>query len=432
MQTNVEVRTETRRGRSRVMRSPLRQGCERILRGGVWAGFHLAAGRQRWIAPLEEADLLRTAQRSAGGGTFADTSFLEGLRSLLQSLQNGTQLNLLGQITARQNILRLLANLLRLEQDRVRYPEIPAQEVPRPVFITGLPRSGSTLLHRLLAEDPASRVPQNWEMLDPSPPPERVTYARDPRIAGVERKMHWFHFLAPRFRRIHDSDARSPEECVMILAHSFLATQFCSMFGVPSYQAWLSRQSLVPAYRLHRRFLQHLQVHCAGDRWVLKAPTHLLGLRALLEVYPDACVIMTHREPLEVLASEASLQTTLRGIFTRKADPLAIGREVTESIAAAIRRGLEVRDQGCAPPEQFVDVRYPDLMRDPIGAVRGIYGHFGLRLTQDAEARMRSFLARHPKDRHGTHAYSLGAFGLEAAEETERYAAYRDRFALHG
>src|SRR5262249_19724175 len=152
-----------------------------------------------------------------------------------------------------------------------RYPEIAAQTIDRPIVITGLPRSGSTLLHTLLAQDPGNRVPQTWEMLSPSPPPDRATYDTDPRIAITETQLRWFQRVLPDFAKIHPVGARLPEECVVILSHSFLSSQFCSMYFVPSYQAWMRAQDLVPAYRLHRRVLQQLQWRCRGDRWVLKA-----------------------------------------------------------------------------------------------------------------------------------------------------------------
>jgi hypothetical protein len=409
----------------------LRHAMEQVAHRTVWAALHLVDGHGHWLVRLDESDLLATARRRAGGAALADTTFLEPLRRLLDSLQTEARLNLFGRIAARQDIVRLLTNRLRLERDRGRFPDIAAQRIRGPIVITGVPRSGSTLLHALLAQDRANRTPQSWEMLDPSPPPERATYDTDPRIAAAERQMRWFQLLAPQFRTIHAIGARQPEECVMILAHSLMGSQFCSMFGVSSYQSWLATQDLGPAYRLHRHFLQHLQWRCAGERWVLKAPAHMAGLGALLTVYPDAGVIMTHREPLEVLPSEASLQVVLRGTFSDASDPLAIGREVTQSLASALHRGLQVRDSGCVPAEQFYDVQYRDLLDDPLGVVRRLYAHFDWRLAASAELRMRDFLTRNPKDKNGPHEYSLHEFGLNAREEGERYGAYRQRF-LHG
>ena len=398
----------------------------RLIRSGV----RLMEGPGRRFVSLHTESLLAAGRRRAGGRNFEDMTFLEGLSRLAHSLATQARLNFLGRIAARESIVSHLANRLWLERDRRRYPDIAAQEIDRPIVITGLPRSGSTLLHTLMAQDPGNRVPQTWEMLSPSPPPERATYDDDPRIASTERQLRWFQRLVPEFARIHAVGARLPEECVVMLSHSFLSSQFCSMYGVPSYQRWMRAQDLVPAYRLHRRFLQQLQSRYRGDRWVLKAPAHLPALGALCAVYPDVGVIMTHREPLEVLASEASLHTVLRQTFSDAVDPPVVGREITELIAEEIDAGLQARDEGCAPPEQFVDVRYRDLAADPIGVVRTIYARFGIPLTATAEARMHRYLAETPKDKHGVHAYSLSQFGLKPEEEHDRYRRYRERFLL--
>jgi hypothetical protein len=288
------------------------------------------------------------------------------------------------------------------------------------------------LLQRLLAEDSANRVAQTWEMLDSSPPPDPATYDRDPRIRAAERELMWFQRLTPEFRAIHPVGARLPEECVIILAHSFVSSQFSSMYVVPSYDRWVDEQDARPAYQLHRRFLQHLQRRLRGERWVLKAPAHLPRLSALLSVYPDARIVMTHREPLEVLASEASLLVTLREMFSDAVDPLAVGREVTHVLAEHLRRGLRARDQGFASPDQFFDVDYRDLLAHPIAVVRRIYAHFEMPLSAMATDRMERFLGAATKDRYGVHAYTLAQFGFDPDEVRRRYRDYRDRFLRDG
>ena len=397
----------------------------------VWRGARFLESPARRFLTLEPDNLLAAGRRRAGERDFEDRSFLNGLSRLLHALETEARLNLLGRIVARASVVGHLANRLWLEQDRRRYPEIATEQINGPIVITGLPRSGSTLLHGLLAQDPANRVPRTWEMLTPSPPPERNTYESDPRIAMTERQLRWFDRLAPDFKKIHAMGARLPEECVPILSHSFLSPQFCSMYVVPSYQTWVRSQSLLPAYQLHRRFLQHLQWRCRGTRWILKAPAHLPALRELCAVYPDVRVIMTHREPLEVLPSEASLHTVLRQTFSDAVDPATVGREVTELTAEEIVAGLRARDDGCAPPERFFDVRYRDLVADPLETVRSVYERFAIPLTTIAEARMRRYVADTPKDKHGAHVYSLDQFGLNLDEEHERYREYRQRFLLN-
>src|SRR5262245_26616320 len=204
---------------------PVRGVLDSALRRIVLRGARLVDGPGRRLVALDEDRLLAAARRRAGGRDFGDTTFLGGLRQLLRGLVEEAGLNFLGRIAAREAIVNCLANRLRLERDRGRHPEIGTQEIRRPLVITGLPRSGSTLLHALLAQDPANRVPQTWEMMTPSPPPETATYDGDPRIAITARQIRWFPRLAPEFRKIHAVGARLPEECVVILSHSFLSTR---------------------------------------------------------------------------------------------------------------------------------------------------------------------------------------------------------------
>jgi hypothetical protein len=394
-----------------------------------WSGKILDGPGRRFVR-LDEGTLLAVARRRARWHDFGAPALHEPLSRLLESLQSEAQLNLIGRIAAREDLTRMLVNRLQLERDRHLHPEIAAETIRRPLFIAGLPRSGSTLLHSLLAQDPASRVPLNWETLHPSPPPERSTYDTDRRSAIAAREIRWFHRIQPEFRKIHPLGARLPEECVVILSHTFLSYQFSSTYFVPSYHTWLEQQDLRPAYEFHRRFLQHLQWRCPAERWVLKAPPHWPGLDALFAVYPDARVILTHRDPLEVVASVASLHFVLRSTFSDAIDPMAIGPEVSQMLANDIARGMRLLDQSDGPPDRVLDVRYTDLLRDPLGMVRKIYAHFDLPLNSQVETRMRQCLAENPQDKNGRHEYSLEQFGLDADTERRRYRAYCERFGL--
>ncbi len=382
------------------------------------------------LVQLEEQRLLDEAERRTGLDDFGDSSFREPFGLLVRSLDREASLSFLGRVAARQDILRLLNHRLRMEIDRRRHPEIGAEEIQAPLFVTGLPRTGTTLLHGLLAQDPANRAALNWEMMYPSPPPARARHRRDRRIELAERQLRWFRRLAPDFQKIHPVGARLPEECLIIHSHSFVSFQFQTSHDVPSYQAWLEAQDLRVSYETHRRFLQHLQWHGPRGTWVLKAPAHLFGLRALFASYPDAGVIFTHRDPVEVVASVASLHTVLRSTFSDAVDPVAVGTEVSRRWADGITRALRDRDAGCAAAGRFIDVLYTDLVRDPVATVRRIYGHFGRRLTAVAEDRMRAFLAANPKDKHGQHQYALAHFGLDPEEVRARYRGYCDRFGL--
>jgi len=403
---------------------------ERVLREIIKRGVRSIDPQGRRLVQLDEEAMLAVARRRTGWHEFGEDSFREPLRRLLYSLDHEAQLNFFGRVAARVDLTRMLCNRLRIEQDRQHHPDIANEDIRRPVFITGLPRTGSTLLHGLLAQDPVNRVPLHWEVMYPSPPPERGTYEVDRRIDLAERQIGWFHRLAPGFRKIHPMSARLPQECTVLLSHSFLSYQFSTSFFVPSYQEWMEAQDLLPAYRIHRQFLQQLQWRCRGERWALKAPPHLSGLQALSATYPDAVVIMTHRDPLEVVASIASLHAVLRRTFSDEVDARSVGPEVSEMLVRDLRRGLQARDAGCLPPERFLDVWYTDLVDNPLGTVRWIYSQFDLPLTPTAEARMQQFVAENPQHKYGRHEYSLTQFGLDADGERERFRVYRERFGF--
>jgi hypothetical protein len=382
------------------------------------------------LAELTEKSILEASCRQAALDDFDVESFREPFRRLIDSMETEAGLNALGRVASRHDLIRLLVNRLRMDEDLKRNPGIAEEEIRRPIIITGLPRTGTTLLHSLLALDRTSRVPLTWEVMYPSPPPETATYLTDRRIGTVDRQIRWFHRMVKGFNRIHPVGARLPEECLVIFSHSFLSYQFETTHRLPAYLDWLEGQDLRPAYEMHRRILQHLQWRHPGERWVLKAPAHMFDFEALFSTYPDACLVMTHRDPIEVAASNASLTATLRSAFSDGVNPLEVGPECSRRWAGAIDRAVRSRDRGCAPAERFVDLYYSDLISDPAGAVRKVYRSFDLPLPDDMEERVRAFLLRNPRDQFGKHRYALEEFGLDRAGEAKRYAAYRARFRL--
>lgn len=372
--------------------------------------------------------LMATARERAGLEDFGDSDPGPALGKLVSACEAEARLNAIGRLALRGDTLRVLRNRLLLQRDRKQHPEIEHQPIRRPIFVVGLPRSGTTFLHRLLSQDPANRVPLTWELMLPSPPPESATHDTDPRIEFAERQVRWFLRLAPRFQRIHPVGARLAEECVLLHSHSFVSYQFDTMYRIPSYSAWLETQDFRDSYRMHRQLLQHLQWRCSGERWVLKAPNHLFQLPALLATYPDACLVWTHRTPLETLGSLSSLCAELRQVFSRDVRPAEIGPEVAAAWAEALRRATAALDAGLLPPERIVHVDYRELIRDSLAIVRRIYTHFGLELSSPAETRLREFLQHNPKGRYGQHRYSLSAFGLDRSAEKDRFNAYCRRF----
>lgn len=390
-----------------------------------------ALGGAGIIVPnLGEANLLDAARAATGLDDFGDSGFLEPLRLLLRALEEEAELTLIGRLSARSYVLELLSNRLRLTRDRNRFGEIGEQKINQPLFVFGLPRTGTTLLHGLLAQDPANRTPLTWEVMSPSPPPRREDFETDPRIEASEKRLAWVNRLAPEFKTIHPVGARLPQECIAITTHAFASIQFHTTWNVPSYQRWLDGDDLKGAYDCHREFLQHLQWRCPGERWVLKAPAHLFGLPALLATYPDAGLVQTHRDPLVVAASIASHGTVLRRAFSDHVDPALVASQWNGLWCEGLERAIEARAKGIVPPDRVLDLHYREIVADPIGSVRRVYDHFSLSLSEDAVNRMRSFLEANPKDKHGRHRYTLEEFGLDQSAEEHRYAAYMDRFSI--
>jgi hypothetical protein len=374
---------------------------------------------------LRAVDVIETAKRRCGLDDFGGGDFFEGLSRLLDSCQREAQLNLVGRIVLRADLIRILCSRLFIQRDRKAYPSVVRQEIREPLFIVGLPRSGTTVLHTLLAVDPEHRVPLTWEVMTPSPP------TRDDEKRRIQRAIsscNCFNWLAPTFRHVHPVGAELPQECVSLMAPTFMSDQFDAMYYVPSYRSWFFRQDLRSAYEYHRRFLQHLQVRRNAQRWVLKAPTHMFALPTLMAVYPDALFVQTHRAPLDAMASVSSLITILRRVFSDAVDPLTVCREAIDYWSKTLDRFLQERDR--LAEHRICDINYTEIGRDPLAAVRRIYAHFGWSLSQKVEERMRRALASQPQERHRLHRYDLSQFGVPEAESAARFAAYCDRFGL--
>ncbi len=375
--------------------------------------------------PLRTVDLIETAKRRCGLDDFGGGDFFEGLSRLLDSCQRESQLNLIGRIVLRADLIRILCSRLFMQRDRQAYPGIVRQEIREPLFIIGLPRSGTTLLHTLLAVDPEHRVPLTWEVMTPSPP-TRENEKR--RVQRAVQSCNCFNWLAPTFRQVHPVGAELPQECVSLMAPTFMSDQFDAMYYVPSYRAWFFRQHLRPAYEYHRRFLQHLQMRRSARRWVLKAPTHMFALPTLLSVYTDALFVQTHRAPLDAMASVSSLITILRRVFSDAVDPCMVCREAIDYWSKTLDGFLQERDR--LAEHRICDVNYVEIRRDPLAVVRRIYAHFAWSLPQNVEQRMRRALASQPQERYKLHRYDLSQFGVQEAESAGRFATYCDRFGL--
>ncbi len=377
---------------------------------------------------LSAPELIKLAQRTTELTDFGDMCFEEPLEVLFRSYEQEANLTVFGRFAARWDALRFLTNLLLLCEAEKRTPAILEQTIDRPIFITGLPRSGSTFLHNLLAQDRSNHVARAWETIYPYPGPNSSKRNTDRRPRIVDRQLAIFGKLAPEFQSLHPFTAYSPQECTEITAHVFRSLRFDTTHAVPTYRHWIDDIGHVAAYRFHRQFLQHLQYRNGPGRWVLKSPDHVFALDALRDVYPDAQFIFTHRHPVEVLPSLAKLTDVLRRPFTRHIDRLEIGQQVGERWA----RGAAtlVAEEARAEPDRVVHLKFGNVVRDPFANVAKVYEHFGLNLSPEATERIQRLIAERPNGGYGRRRIRLDEYGLDRQAKQSRYQDYAACFGI--
>jgi Sulfotransferase family len=381
--------------------------------------------RRTWCAE----ELMSHAQRRNRLFDFGDSSFEEALRRLLRSYDEEANLSAFGQIAARWDVLRFLSNLLILREAEKKNPAILNQSIERPIFITGLPRSGTSFLHNLLSQDRANQVVRCWETIYPYPLHRRMQQP-DVRRDKVDRQLASFARLAPEIRSLHPLDATSPQECTEITGHVFRSLRFDTTHVVPSYQRWLDETGHLAAYRFHKRFLQHLQDQRGPGRWILKCPDHVFALEALRRVYPDARFVFMHRDPVDVLPSVARLTEILRRPFTRSVDRLRIGRQVSDRWAEGAMKMIEAGDSFRTTPDRVFHFKFAAFVRDPRAGMAALYRHFGLAYGGELDGHVERFVAARPNGGYGRHRYRLDDYGLDAQVERRRYGDYVTYFGL--
>lgn len=371
------------------------------------------------------------ARQATGLDDFGDRSWRDGAERLIADLNERATLNEVGGMIAGSDVVEYLTGRLRMVDWVKRNPSITEADIRPPIVVLGQPRTGTTILFDVLAQDPANRVPLTWEVDQPWPPPETATYESDPRIDEVDAKLANVDLLIPGFRAMHDMGARLGQECVRITAADFRSMIFATQYRVPEYQRWLLHEAdMAPAYRYHRMFLQYLQSAHSADRWVIKSPAHLWSLGAMFDEYPDALIVQTHRDPVRVVCSLASLVDLLRRLASDDVSISEIAAEWVDDIVLGLDRAIEARRDGTVPAGQAVDVLFQDFLRDPMAVVGTIYERLGIELTDVAEKAMRSFLAANPQEKHGGHRYSFADTGLDAELLRERTRAYQEYFDI--
>ena len=379
---------------------------------------------------MTKADaLLERARKETGLEHFGEESFREGLERLVHSADTEAHLTEGGTTVFDLSVLDLLKQRLMIEDWFVRHPEIDQQEITAPLIGSGLPRTGSTALSCLLAEDPAVRVMRNWEQTQFCPPPDRATYETDPRIEAAREKMRIRNERFPRMKQMVPSSPTSPVECQNLMGMDFRSQIFQAMFHVPSYVRWLFHEAnAVSTYRFVKRVLKLLQWHCPPTNWRLKNPSHILFIDDLNEVFPDARFWMTHRDVAAVVPSVADLYFELHKAFTDRVNKTWMGAINIEFCELGMRRVIEFRDAG--NDHRFCDIRFEEFQRDPFPSIEKLYRFLGEELSDIARARMAAWRDDTPRDKHGVRGIDPADYGLDPEALRERFMFYRKRFAL--
>ena len=378
--------------------------------------------------PLSEESLIGAARRTTGLHDFVDDSFRDPMRRMLRSLEKEANLHPLGRMALRESLVSALVNRLRLEDLTARHPEIAAIPVEAPVFVVGLQRTGTTMLHRLLTCEPGLRSMAAWEALNPAPFPGGTDRRGvDRRVRKARTAEAALRYLAPELFAIHPVEAEAPEEDIHLLDITFMSPAVDAIMRVPEYQAWFSEVDQLPAYRYMHRVIQLLLWQRNG-RWLGKTPHHLEYLEELLTVYPDAKIVLTHRDPARTVASFCSMMAHSRAMFSDDVDAEEIGAQFGAKAIRAIGRVMDVRSR--AHDDSFLDVLYHDVVADPLKEVRRVYDFIGLDFAPETEAAMRQWLIDNARTKHGTHHYRLEDFGLARSDIDPDFEAYREKFGV--
>jgi len=395
----------------------------------IWSEFSAAVSRRLWF--LDSTKLCAEARRRTGLEDFSGPPLEPALSVLVESLENEANLHPLGRFLMRIHLRNLLETRLRLaEAWKEKLGALKAARIEKPVFIVGMPRSGSTFLHELLAEHAEYRAPRVWEVMFPVASARGGQSDKARRIRQADACLWWFRRLAPRADAVYPMRALTPHECVAIQSYTFLSQEFISTCRIPAYETFLHRTDLTRAYAWEKRFLQYLQLECPGKRWVLKSPDHVHGLEELFSVFPDALIIQTHRNPGEVLKSSADLTRVLRGLYGPPGDLEEIRVREARVLAEGTERFIQFRDSHPELADRFIDVKYTELIADPVATVRGICEQIETPFTEVTADRVQRLASNRSRYRGRRASAEPADLKLATTLETTRFERYCSRFEL--
>jgi hypothetical protein len=373
------------------------------------------------------ATLHQNATAAIGLADFG-TDYLEGLTRLLQAFDTEAPFTPEGREFARGAVVGTLISRLYTQQGWRENPKYRDTRICRPLVIIGIPRTGTTALHRLLAMDHQFQGLDRWLATSPMVRPPRDTWAHHPRYQAEVANLTLFYGVMPQMRAAHEMAADEVDECYEVLKQNFIHNTFASMFQIPGYDEWMLAQDQRPNYRRYADVLRLIGSADAGKPWLLKNPCHFWHLDLLFEVFPDACIVQTHRDPVKAIPSVCSVLHMTRRISSGEAtDPTLIGPRELNVSGNGIDRVMRVRQRH---KDQVIDVLHRDFHANPMHTVQQIYERFGFKLTAATEARMNAWISSNPLGKHGEHRYDLGQFGINEQAIRGRFKEYMETFSL--
>jgi len=377
-------------------------------------------------------DTLVAEARAVDGLTdFGNDTYLEPLEKLAWSLEHEARLNAVGEAVLRQRVVDILANQLRVEEWMKRHPEILEEEISTPLVVVGLPRTGTTMLHRTIAADPRMYAPLWFETRFPCPALDWSPAGVDPRVVDAKAEVAAMIEANPDILSVHPMDAMGPDEDIMLLEQSFYSNTPQAFAHVPTFDAWLEAQDHGTGYAYLKKLLRFLQwqkrqVGIEADRWVLKAPHHLHFMDLVFETFPDAKVVQTHRDPVETIPSLASMTRELQVVYSDHVDPAEIGRTWAAKFARGMNHTMDVREQ--MGDERFLDLWFRDTVSQPLREIEKIYDFIGMDLNDEARTEMEEWIDFNKRETRPPHDYTLDEFGFTEAGLKAQFARYRARF----
>jgi Sulfotransferase family len=384
------------------------------------------------VVPLDAESLLVAAQKSTGLTDFGDDDWREPFEVLCSALEEESDLNLMGRIRTRSEMLMMLEGRLQIEDWYKRHPEIDDEVITEPIFIVGQGRSGTTMLINMLEKHPDNGANRHWETTFPCPPPEAASYETDPRIERGHILIDQWNRVTPEMTSMHEWAGNLPFECCQILGYAFRSSTWFDCFGqVPSYQMWLAQQDPRIALRYHKRVLKLLQWRNPRKHWILKDPMHLDRMREILDVYPDARFLWPHRDPVKALASTVNLLGTVQWGRTDRPFQFGAFEYVTDPERSASRFNavIDQIDRGDIPSDRLHHTLYSDLVEDPLKEIAKMYDAFGFELTEEGQAAVARYVDDHPRAARPAHRFDLGDEEMNSRDR-QAFKRYQDRFGV--